>query len=112
MADGAKPLAPEADLFAVLFRESIARGDVVIRPAEVDAAGRVRDLGRGHETHALWIGSVRQDVDFERVVLSQMVVAGPAPTLIDGRGEVVLLDAETPVDAWAEVALALLHRWV
>jgi vWA domain found in the FtsH ternary systems/N-terminal helical region fused to the FtsH ternary system vWA domain len=111
-ADGGKPLAPEAELFAVLFRESITRGEIVLRPTEADAAGRVRDLGRGNETHALWVGPAKQDLDLDRVVLSQLIVAGPAPILIDGRGEAVPLDAESPADAWAEVALALLHRWV
>jgi hypothetical protein len=111
-ADGSRPLAPEAELFAVLFREPIARGEVVIRPAEPDAAGRVRDLGRGHETHALWIGPAEVDVDLEHVAVSQLIVSGPAPTLINGHGHSVPLDAETPADAWAGAALVLLHLWV
>jgi hypothetical protein len=34
------------------------------------------------------------------------------PTLIDSRGEAIPLDAETPVEAWAEAALSLLQLWV
>ena len=41
-----------------------------------------------------------------------MAVAGPSPTLTDGHGAGVPLDADDPADQWAEAAARLLGLWV
>jgi hypothetical protein len=109
--EGKNPLAPEAELFAVLFREAIARGEVAVRSTDA-AEARLAELAQAHQTHALWIGPERTSVESDRITVTQLVVAGPAPVLVDARGGSVPLDAETPDDAWGEAALTLLQLWI
>ncbi len=112
--NGVYPLAYEAELFEVLFREPIALGEVTVRPveSEAEAESRVKELAFGHQTHVLWIGTTPRQIELDRTAVAQLVVDGPVPTLIDGNGEVTPLDADTPADAWAEVAFILLQLWV
>jgi hypothetical protein len=108
------PLRKEMDLFQVLFRESIGRGEVDVRPVDSEAAtlARVKGLAREYQTHALWIGTARQRIDVDRASVAQLVVDGPAPVLFDGHGEIVPFEPESPVEAWNEAALSLLQLWV
>lgn len=112
--EGRNPQAHEAELFEVLFREAIARGEVAVEVVESVAAAedRIRHLAIGRQTNALWIGTADRPVVADRAAVARLVVAGPEPVLIDGHGETVPLDAETPGDVWSEAALNLLRLWV
>jgi hypothetical protein len=109
-----RPLKDEAELLATLLREHIERGAATIR-AVPNAAEAVTFCNRSAETsqvHGLGVATEPVELDSEKVVLSQLVVVGPRPHLVESTGIAVELDGDDPLEVWKESALHLLRAWV
>jgi len=106
------PLHDEAKLFESLLLEMRAMGTVVVVEGAKDIAARAAEIAANAQVHLLLIGAHPNQLEIEGVVASTLGVESSRPTLTDGRGEKVELEAEDTFDHWVETAIHLLKLWV
>lgn len=109
-----RPLADEAELFAILLRELIERGVAVVEhPANLDDVRKhCEKLARTAQVQTLVVGPEPVEFDPEGAVVTQLVVNGPGPGLTDGRFAPAVFDADDAFDQWIEAVVRVLQLWV
>lgn len=113
--DGDKqPLAEEAELFQILLRELIETGTASVqRPPTVAAVeAAFGQLSRKSQVQVLQLTTRPVMAEPDGAVLSTLVVASARPTLLDGFGRPVELDADDGGEAWAVAVRKILELWV
>ena len=114
MNEQAKPLAAEAELFAILFRELIERGVLRIThdaSAEVVAAHAAK-LARTSQVQVLLLSAEPAEFDAEDTLVTRLRVRSPRPELADARGETLRAERESAEEAWIAAAEHILQLWV
>ena len=108
------PLGHEADLLRTLLREPIERGAAELKPVD-GAKGLERylaELARHSQVHCLAVSTAPVESEPEGAVVTRLTVDGPRPTLLDGNGNAVDLDAEDAFEHWVAVVKRVLELWV
>jgi hypothetical protein len=111
----ARPLADEAKLFEILLSELRERGVADVQtPADLAAASaHCSAAARAAQVQVLAIGVDPSGFDADGAVVCKLAVAGPRPTLTDGHGNAVELEADAePIEAWCDAVLRVLQLWV
>lgn len=109
-----EPLAQEAELFAILLRELIETGTASVRhAATVEAVGAAcSQLSRKSQVQILQLAAAPTMAEPDGTLLTSLVIDGPRPTLLDGYGKAVELDADDAAEAWAVAVRKVLELWV
>ncbi len=110
----AEPLAPEAELFAILLQEAIANGTAAIshEPSMEAIAADAERTARRAQTQVLeWAVSPAMPEPPGAVRLA-IGVAEARPDLTDGFGRPVDLDADDASDSWDAAVRRVLEFWV
>jgi hypothetical protein len=108
----ARPLAHEANLLQMLFREQIENGAVKVEhfagPVEKYAAQKARRS----LCHYLAISTGELDLHTDEAVVMRLQVDGPRPLLDAGRSLAATDEPEDPFNSWTEVLERLLQACV
>jgi hypothetical protein len=107
-----KPLAQEAALLEMLFREQIENGTVEVRHF-VEPPGPYADRRAQRSLcHVLAISTGRPEVRTDVAVTTNLTVAGPRPVVRIGYAEPTELPADDAVECWTATLERLLMVWV
>jgi hypothetical protein len=111
--NGKHPLAEEAKLLALLFREQIANGTVGI---ESIAAGEVEkrlvQWARRNQCHCLQASVAGAAIDVAEAAIADLRINAAVPDVRLENAGSLALEAEEPLDAWIEILLRLLQQWI
>lgn len=109
-----RPLADEAALFKLLLHEAIARGEAVIAdvPDRAAASARLDHLAREAQVHALAVGVGPTKLTAEAAGVTELLVDGPRPRVVDGLPAPADAADPDPADAWREAVVRVLRLWV
>lgn len=121
--EGAAPLKVERELAETLFREGVANGHVEILPLRNAEGGlaprpleevkRECDLrSRRSLVQCLLVSTETHSITVSEAIVTQLLLAGPAPGLGDTREPLATPETDDPIDAWYAVLKLLLERWV
>jgi hypothetical protein len=110
---GVQRLTHERELLAMVFREAQANGTVRLEPvADVAAAAKLcRERSRRSLCHVLSVGIVPQMIEAEDCTVTQLIIAGPTPSLLN-EGRSLEAEADDALGAWNAVLARLVHLWV
>ena len=108
----AKPLAQEAALLEMLFREQIANKTVEIRHFAEELGRYADQKAQRSLCHLLAIGAGDAEVETEAAVTSEFIVRGPRPQLRIGHMQFDEPIAEDAVESWTGALERLLMLWV
>jgi vWA domain found in the FtsH ternary systems/N-terminal helical region fused to the FtsH ternary system vWA domain len=115
-ASTGKPLAHEAELLEMLFREQIENGTVAVRifPNTIDAdisayADRLADRSL---CQVLSVGVDAAEPKCDSAVVSSLKIDGPRAELRYGRFDAAIPEGDDPFDSWAALLERLLSLWV
>jgi vWA domain found in the FtsH ternary systems/N-terminal helical region fused to the FtsH ternary system vWA domain len=108
----ARPLAQEAALLEMLFREQIENHTVEVRHLADDPAAHAD--GRAHRSlcHLLAVSAAPVDVRTELAATTGLTVRGPRPEVRIGHAAPSELPTDDPVEAWTLTLERLLMLWV
>jgi hypothetical protein len=111
---GKKPLAEEATLMELLFREPIERGDgrVAWLPDQAAVITHLNRLARMSQVHCLAAAVEPFEMELDNVVVTEVTVDGARPEIGEGDGMVAALEGEDALDVWQETVLRILQLWV
>ena len=112
LVEGAEPLAHEAELAEMIFRDLIQAGLVFVRRVTPEQAVQLaRESHRQSMSHACRVGASEQaePADYP---LTQLVVDGSTPRVTVPRRGVIRLDADEPFEAWAKTLEHVLRLWI
>jgi hypothetical protein len=110
---GRHELTPQAQLLETLFREEIALGEVTMEHAEPNAvAPRCQQRARRSLCNCLAVSLERQEIAADWAVVAQLIPGGPIPQVLIDRDALPPPDVDHPFDAWRELLLGLLQRWI
>lgn len=110
----AETLAEEADLFSILLREAIANktAAVVHSPTGPAVAAHCARLARQSQVQVLELAKKPSLAEPDGAVLATLRIDGPGPTLSDGFGRIIDLEADDALEAWIAAARTVLELWV
>ena len=109
---GASPLALEAGLLEMLFREQIQNQTVEVRPFR-ERVGPYADVrAQRSMCHLVTISTEGMDVQTKQAITTQLLVAGPRPEVQIGYRPSEELDAEDAFECWGATLERLLATWV
>jgi hypothetical protein len=113
--DGEKKLlSDEATLMQLLLRESIERGDGLVKwlPDRSSVIAHLNDLARQMQVHCLLATTEPLELDMENIAITEIVTDSALPQLGSGEGLVATLEGEDAFDVWQETVLRILQLWV
>ncbi|MBO0697434.1 MAG: hypothetical protein J2P46_03505 [Zavarzinella sp.] len=108
----AKPLAQEAALLEMLFREQIENQTVEVRHFAEDPAAYADRRAQRTMCHALAVSTGRADVRTELAIGTGLTVRGPKPEVRIGYEAPTEIPADDPVESWTLTLERLLMLWV
>jgi hypothetical protein len=108
----ARPLAHEANLLEMLFREQIENGSVKVEHFADPVDKYAAQKARWSVCHCLAISSGSVELHTDDAVVMRLKLEGPRPLLDAGQLPATTDDPEDPFDSWMEVLHRLLQLCV
>ena len=98
---------------SLLFREEMESRTVMIEHLPLaQLPARVRQRSGKSACHCLLLSVKGIELRCDEVVVSELSVAGPAPSVKTGRDTAAALEAEEPFEVWTQALIRLLQMWI